>query len=229
MNRLDRITSILVHLQSKRLVTAREMAERFEVSIRTIYRDVFSLRQAGVPIGEEEGKGYFIVEGYRLPPVMFSREEAAALITAEKMLALQGESSIKKHYESALMKIKALLQGAEKDRLEDLQSRIGTYSSWAPNSSNLDIIQQAISDRKVLELTYESGRKCEITQRRFHPYALYFSGAAWASIGHCQLRKALREFRLDRILKIRPTESSFEPDPSFKIDEYLKERERKIF
>ena len=72
MNRLDRLTSILIQLQSKRLTTAREIAERFEVTTRTIYRDIQTLRLAGIPIGEEEGKGYFLVEGYRLPPVMFT-------------------------------------------------------------------------------------------------------------------------------------------------------------
>ncbi len=86
MNRLDRLTSIFIQLQSKRLTTAREIAERFEVTNRTIYRDIQTLRLAGVPIGEEEGKGYFLVEGYRLPPVMFTTEEARALITYKFLL-----------------------------------------------------------------------------------------------------------------------------------------------
>ena len=86
MNRLDRLTSILIQFQAKRLTTAREIAERFEVTNRTIYRDIQTLRLAGVPIGEEVGKGYFLVVGYRLPPVMFTMEEARALVTTSKIL-----------------------------------------------------------------------------------------------------------------------------------------------
>ncbi len=118
MNRLDRITSILVQLQSKKLITAREISDRFEISNRTVYRDIHTLRQAGVPIGEEEGKGYFIVDGYKLPPVMFSSEEANALVAIEKMLHYHTEDSLRKNYESALLKIKAVLKSKEKNKLE---------------------------------------------------------------------------------------------------------------
>ena len=97
MNRLDRLTSILIQLQSKRLTTAREIAKRFEVTNRTIYRDIQTLRLAGVPIGEEEGKGYFLVEGYRLPPVMFTTEEARALVTTSKILNYHTEDSLKQN------------------------------------------------------------------------------------------------------------------------------------
>ena len=229
MNRLDRITSILVQLQSKRLITAREMATRFEVSLRTIYRDIHSLRNAGVPIGEEEGKGYFLVDGYRLPPVMFSREEAAALATAEKMLAFQGETSLKTHFQTAMLKIKAILGPEEKAMLEDLDARIGTYRSWAPSTKLLDVIQRCISERMAMEITYHSRYKRQITERIVHPYALYFSGVAWSVIGYCTLREAIREFRIDRIGTLETTSERFEADPKFQLDDYLAQRREKNF
>ena len=101
------------------------MATRFEVTIRTIYRDIQTLRLAGVPIGEEEGKGYFLVEGYRLPPVMFTMEEARAVLTTSKILCYHTEDSLRQNYESALFKIKAVLPSTDKDKLVFLDSRIG--------------------------------------------------------------------------------------------------------
>ncbi|HEY8512458.1 MAG TPA: HTH domain-containing protein, partial [Cyclobacteriaceae bacterium] len=86
MNRIDRLTAILIHLQSKRLVKAEELASRFDISLRTVYRDVKALMEAGVPIGSEAGVGYFIVDGYHLPPVMFSQEEAGAMLLAGKLV-----------------------------------------------------------------------------------------------------------------------------------------------
>ncbi|MBN2174706.1 MAG: HTH domain-containing protein [Bacteroidales bacterium] len=161
MNRLDRLTSILIQLQSKRLITAREIAERFEVTNRTIYRDIHTLRLAGVPIGEEEGKGYFLVEGYRLPPVLFTMEEARALITTSKILSYHTEDSLRQNYESALFKIKAVLSLSDKDKLEFLNSRIGSQKPWAPASLYLDSIQHSITDSEKLKIVYQSKKEDE--------------------------------------------------------------------
>ncbi len=81
MNRIDRLSAILIQLQSKQVVKAQEVADRFGISLRTVYRDIKSLEEAGIPIGAEAGKGYFIMDGYHLPPVMFTKEEASALLT----------------------------------------------------------------------------------------------------------------------------------------------------
>lgn len=228
MNRLDRITSILIQLQSKRLITAREIAERFEVSIRTVYRDINTLRNAGVPIGEEEGKGYFIVDGYRLPPVMFSPEEANALVAVEKILNYHTEDSLKKNFDSVLFKIRAILKPDDKEKIEYLKSRIGYHAPWAPQSNYLSIIQNSIVNHTKVKISYTS-KKDEITQRIINPYALYFTGAVWSTIGYCNLREDIREFRLDRMVELQVTSDSFKPDVSFKIEKYLDERAEKKF
>src|SRR5690606_12965441 len=105
MNRIDRLTAILVQLQSKKVVTAQEIANRFEISLRTVYRDVRALEDAGVPIGAEAGKGYFIMEGYHLPPVMFTQQEANALVLGAKLIEGQTDVSIKKNFTEAMLKI----------------------------------------------------------------------------------------------------------------------------
>lgn len=204
------------------------MADRFEVSNRTIYRDISTLRNAGVPIGEEEGKGYFIVEGYRLPPVALTQEEANALIAVGKILKYHTEESLLKNYESVLFKIKSILRNENKEKSEYLESRIGFHEPWAPKSDHLSVIQEAIVEHLKIKITYKS-KKEEITQRIINPYALYFNGAVWNTIGFCNLRNDVREFRLDRIIELENTSLNFEPDNSFKIDKYLEERSKKKF
>jgi predicted DNA-binding transcriptional regulator YafY len=229
MNRLDRLTSILIQLQSKRLTTAREIAERFEVTNRTIYRDIQTLRLSGVPIGEEEGKGYFLVEGYRLPPVMFTIEEARALATTIKILNYHTEDSLKQNYESALFKIKAVLSLKDKDKLEFLNSRIGFQKPWAPASLYLDNIQHSITENEKLKIKYQSNKEEQITERIIQPYAVYFSGAVWTTIAFCELRQEIREFRLDRIKELKFQQTHFKPDKSFRIEDYLEERSKRLF
>lgn len=228
MNRLDRLTSILIQLQSKRLTIAREIAERFEVTHRTIYRDIQTLRRAGVPIGEEEGRGYFLVEGYRLPPVMFTMEEARALVTTSKILHYHTEDSLKQNYESALFKIKAVLSLTDKDKLEYLNARIGFHKPWAPPSLYLDRIQHSITESEKLKILYQSRNEEHTTERIIRPCAVYFSGAVWTTIAFCELRHEIREFRLDRIKGLELLHIHFKPDKKFSIERYLEERSKRL-
>ena len=104
--RIARLTAIITHLQSRGLTTARMLSEKYGVSIRTIYRDIRTLEQSGVPIVTEEGKGYGLVDGYQLPPIMFNEEEANALITAEQFILRNKDQSLIDNYTSAITKIK---------------------------------------------------------------------------------------------------------------------------
>lgn len=220
---------MLTVLQSKRLIIAREMAERYEVSIRTIYRDIHSLRLAGVPIGEEEGRGYFLVEGYRLPPVMFTTGEARALLTTSKLLNYHTEDSLRQNYESALLKIKAVLSLNDKDKLDFLDSRIGFQKPWAPTSLYLDSIQHSITESEKLKIKYQAREEEQISERIIQPYAVYFSGAVWSTIAFCELRQEMREFRLDRIKELKNQHTHFNPDKTFSMDHYLEKRSKRLF
>lgn len=119
-----RLTAIITQLQSGRLVTARAMAEQHGVSIRTIYRDIRTLEQSGIPIITEEGKGYSLVEGYKLPPVMFTESEANTLITAEQLIAQNQDQSLAEQYHSAITKIKSVLKHTQQEKTELLTERI---------------------------------------------------------------------------------------------------------
>src|SRR6201995_1545562 len=115
MNRIDRGSAILIQLQSRRVVKASDIADRFGISLRTVYRDIKTLEEAGVPIIGEAGVGYSIVDGYRLPPVMFTREEATAFLTAEKFVEKLTDTSTASHYQSAMYKVRAVIKTSEKD------------------------------------------------------------------------------------------------------------------
>ena len=225
MNRIDRLTAILIHLQTKRIVKAEEISGRFEISLRTVYRDVKALMEAGVPIGSEAGKGYFIVDGYHLPPVMFNQEEASALLTAGKLVEKMTDDSIRKAYESALLKIKAVLNTSEKDHLENLQSSIAVfrapdYQSDFPNQYMADL-QRAISKKNVVSLEYVSGIKQERTTRFVEPIGVVYYSGRWHLIAWCRLRNGYRDFRTDQIQTLKITGESFDPRSHYTLQEYF--------
>src|SRR5688572_2044083 len=124
MNRIDRLFGILTLLQSRKYVSAEFIAEKFNISIRTVFRDMKSLLEQGIPVGNEAQKGYFIVQGYFLPPVSFSSEEANALLLMENLVNAFADQSIQKHYSNALNKIKTVLKSQQKERLEFLTGNI---------------------------------------------------------------------------------------------------------
>ncbi len=204
MNRLDRLTSLLIQLQSKRIVRSHEIAERFEVSLRTVYRDMRSLELAGVPIIGEAGVGYSIVQGYRLPPVQFTREEAMAFLTAEKLVDQWTDPMTRASYQDALYKIKSVLRTSDKEVLDDLSSRIAVVQSPylpkdRPQNLPIETILHCIAEKKVMQLAYQSATAPEITQRDVEPVGIYSSGSFWYLIAYCRLREGYRNFRTDRV------------------------------
>lgn len=122
--KFDRIIAILIQLQSRKIVKAQELSERFGVSLRTIYRDIRTLESSGVPIYGEAGIGYSLVDGYRLPPIMFSKEEAMSFITAEKLMEHFTDANLRKHFQSAMFKVKAVLKDSQKDWIESVESKM---------------------------------------------------------------------------------------------------------
>ncbi len=227
MNRIERIFAILIHLQTKKIVRASELAERFNISLRTVYRDMNALEEAGVPIGSEAGKGYYIVEGYHLPPVMFSSKEAIAMLIGEKLVNNIADEETKRNYAEAMFKIRSVLPGSEKRFLETLSPNIEILH-FKTQQDNTDIqyqlstIQTAIVEERMIKIDYYSHYKSEIVEGRFvEPIGLCFYSFTWHLIGFCKLRKDYRDFRLDRIKKISLTDRMYEPLKRKSIKEYL--------
>mgnify|MGYP001399379258 FL=1 len=199
--RLSRLTAILTQLQTKRLVTATALARKFSVSVRTIYRDIRALEQAGVPIITEEGKGYLLMEGYTIPPLMFTEAQANALIIAEQLVLKNKDTSFIRDYSAAIEKIKAVLRYSQKDKANLLSERtqFEQIKSLERNSSNLSDLQFALTNFLQTKIDYINAEG-KTTTRIIEPFAL-LSTENWLLLAKCRLRKEFRYFRLDRIKK----------------------------
>lgn len=211
--RFDRIVAILIQLQSKKIVKAQELADRFDCSLRTIYRDIRTLEASGVPIYSEAGVGYALMEGYRLPPVMFTREEVSSFIAAEKLMQKFTDPTLGTHYASAMYKLKSVLRSNDKDYLSNIESRILMQTAepmFNDNSPNtLAILFEGIAEKKQILLTYKTFEKDETTQRNLEPVGVFHDNNNWYFLGYCHLRKDYRQFRTDRIHGIKKTELDF--------------------
>lgn len=215
MNRIDRVTAILIQLQSKRVVRAQEIADRFGISLRTVYRDIKALEESGVPLSGEAGVGYSIMEGYRLPPVMFTREEALAFLTAGKMVEKLTDPSSVEHYRSAMFKIKSVMRYAEKDLLDDMSAFIEVVENpYLPVPENkpvhLQVILKSIAAKEVLDIGYFANHSQQYSNRDVEPVGIYYLGNYWYMIAYCRMRKDYRSFRTDRISYINLTGKHFD-------------------
>lgn len=227
MNHIERLNAILIHLQSKRIVKASEIAERFGVSLRTVYRDIRALEASGVPIGAEAGVGYFLMENYKLPPVMFTREEASALLFGEKLIEKMSDDQMKFEFRSAITKVKAILNPEEKDRLEKLNGQISVlhYTSSTGNFNRLFLseIQQALVSKSVLEIDYQAGYGAPPTKRLIEPIGLCNYSRRWHLFAWCRLRNEYRDFRLDRINNLRICTETFKGKQHLTMDDFIKQ------
>lgn len=208
MNRTDRLSAILIMLQTKKVVKSAEIAERFDISQRTVYRDLKALDEAGIPIGAEAGLGYYLIDGYHLPPVMFTPEEAGAMLIAEKLVDIFSDESVKRNFIFASDKIKSVLPESHQTFLGEVDSHIHVFHSQKEQNSqftndHITSIQRAISEKKCIELSYYSKYKRESSSRIIEPIGLCFYGFHWHLIAYCRLRKDYRDFRLDRIESLK--------------------------
>lgn len=210
MNRIDRISAILIQLQSRRVVKAQAIADRFGISLRTVYRDMSTLEEAGVPIIGEAGVGYSLADGYRLPPVTFTLEEATAFITAEKLVETLTDEVNGANYKSAMYKVRAVLRNADKDYLDGIDTRIEVLKSQRPPAlqaglNPLQLILKAIAERKVLSLDYFSYYRQANTQRCVEPVGVFYLDNYWHLIAWCKQKQDYRDFRFDRMLNVQLT------------------------
>lgn len=211
IKRVSRLTAILTQLQTQRLLTATYLAEKFNVSVRTIYRDMRALEESGIPIIAEEGKGYSLMEGYRIPPVMFTEAQANALIIAEQLVLKNKDASLIKDYTEAVDIIKAVLKYSIKDKANLLsdRTRFDQNVNRERNSNNLSDLQFALTNFNLVKIDYTNEQE-KITTRYIEPFAL-LSTENWLLVAYCRLRKEFRYFRLDRINKLEILSENFEP------------------
>lgn len=214
MNRVDRLFAILLLLQRQQRIRALDLAERFHISERTIYRDMRALIEMGVPVATLPGEGYELLETFRLPPLMLTPEEAAALFLAGRMLMRIGAGEIALHAETALQKVAGVLPPETKARLTQMARVIDFFPAqirfnW--DEPYLTEVMDAIDSRHVIHLNYRAYQEADATERDVEPHQLTFADGAWYIQGYCRLRRDMRVFRLNRITALAVTAETFTP------------------
>jgi predicted DNA-binding transcriptional regulator YafY len=222
MNRIDRLLALILYLQSRRTCTADAMAEHFGLSVRTIYRDIAALGEAGVPILAEAGVGYSLMKGYLLPPVNFSEQEAYALSTGVMLAQRMTTHSYNEKMQSALDKIKAVLPNEAKHRLELLAKGMATPQTEHPQQADLSVLQQAIARQQLLSFDYQSASQTH-SSREVEAAGLVFYLGRWHLIAWCRLRQDFRDFRTDRMHKLQLHKDQFQARNDFNARDFLQQ------
>ena len=226
MNRIDRLMGIVTALQSKKYLSAEQIAEHFGISVRTVFRDLRAMGEIGVPIGFEVGKGYYITDGYFLPPVSLTMEEANTLALLEPLVERFADKSVQQHFATALTKIKMVLGNTQRKNFERIQAQTANfipemYVPLMPDTGYLTTIQSAIVQKNILRIEYETSGG-ESSVREVEPIGLTFYSLNWHLIAWCHLRNDYRDFRTSRIQKLVMTMLPFRKTDHRTLQEYLK-------
>ena len=222
MRRADRLFRIVQLLRSGRLQTARGLAEKLQVSHRTIYRDVQDLQSSGVPIEGEAGVGYTLRRDFDIPPLMFDREEITALVLGARMVQAWGGTQLTEAANRALRKIEAVLPTDLRERIDEVLLYAPGFRVPAALRSKLDTLHSAAQERRIVLVAYnrEDGQP---SVRRLRPLALYFWGGTWTLAAWCELRNDFRSFRVDRMQHLENLDETFTPKPGQMLADFLRQ------
>jgi predicted DNA-binding transcriptional regulator YafY len=220
MRRADRLFRIVQVLRAGRMTTARRLAEKLQVSERTIYRDVRDLQLSGMPIEGEAGIGYLLRTDFDIPPLMFTRPEIEALVLGARMVRAWGGTEQGEAAAQALTKIEAVLPADLRDRVDQTLLFAHNFRPSAELKHNVDALNRAASEKKFVEFDYarEDGER---SHRRVRPLGLYFWGGAWTLASWCEMRKDFRNFRVDRLTALEVVEKNFPDDPKKSLKAFI--------
>ncbi|EDM59924.1 TonB-dependent receptor, partial [Vibrio parahaemolyticus AQ3810] len=227
MSKSERLFELLTLLRAKRYaVTAKELAERMEVSERTIYRDIQSLLSSGVPIQGEAGVGYLLQAGSHLPPLMFSEKEMMALELGMRMVRAWSDAELAEASHSASTKILSVLPDKLKQQVEDCPLIVPDYHTQSETAKRGQLLRHAIDHQFKVSLDYqdESG---QVTERKIQPLGQFFWGKVWTLVAWCELRDDYRQFRLDRIQALRMHDEEFQSAETKSLKHYIAQYESK--
>lgn len=220
MRRADRLFQIIQQLQGRRLTTARQLAERLEVSERTIYRDVQDLVLSGVPIEGEAGVGYVLRDGFHLPPLMFTPSEMEALVVGARMLDAWGGGKLANAAKEAINKINTVLPAKMKRALEKPRIFAPAFPDMRAAGPRLDALHEAINQRRKLRIHYLSLDEAR-SRRVLWPLGLVFWGNVWTLASWCEMRNDYRTFRVDRIEHFEILDQRFEETAEISLQALL--------
>jgi predicted DNA-binding transcriptional regulator YafY len=220
MKQMDRRLLILMRLREERAVRAQDLAEECECAVRTIYRDIEALCQAGVPVAAMAGEGYRLVPGYHLQPISFTVEEAVQLLLGVDLASNVSTAEQRESARAAAAKVSAVLRPETREEVDRLRERI-RVSHWMHRNTSpwLAVLQQGVTQDRVLWLRYHSFGSDEVTERKVEPYTLVFYSGDWHLVGYCRLRESVRDFRADRIRDAEVLEERFQRPVGFSSED----------
>jgi predicted DNA-binding transcriptional regulator YafY len=220
MRRADRLFQIVQLLRRRRTVaTAKQIADKLEVSERTIYRDVRDLVLAGTPIDGEAGVGYRIRPGYDLPPLMFDREEIQALVLGARIVRQFGDPALARASDAILAKVATVLPKELEPLLADTRLFVPSTVGGSRSADALALAREALTSRRRVRFRYANERG-DATDRTVRPLGIFFWGRTWTLAAWCEMRTAFRNFRLDRVSDAALLEP-FEDEPGRTLRDLL--------
>lgn len=229
--RTDRLFGMILLLQQRPSMTSRDLAEHFGVSRRTVFRDLRSLTDSGVPLTYSEHGGYEILDGYQLPPLMMTAREAATLLVGTEFMKLQGESALGNDAEEVALKIKAVLPREVKEFVNTLLERTVLDPFWtravaheAEETGRWHKVSEAVARGQRVVMEYWVDSRQEMTKRRIDPLGLVYYTDHWNLIAFDHLRDEVRNFRLDRVRSLFVLSERFAWPKGFDLPAYLLER-----
>ena len=222
MRRADRLFQIVQLVRGRRLTTALYLAQRLEVSLRTVCRDVAQLQHQGVPIEGEAGVGYRLGPGFELPPLMFSRDEARALVVASRMAQAWLDPALAQAAEAALGKVLSVLPPELRVAAEGMALYVPAVGLDAPAANNLRALRDAIQSRHKVQLRYQDLRD-GVTERVVRPLGCFYWGKVWTLSAWCELRNGFRGFRVDRIEALQVQEGGFRDESGKTLADFLRQ------
>ena len=218
MRRAERLFRLVSELRSRGVCRAEDLAAHFEISVRTVYRDIAHLQGSGLPIEGEAGVGYLLRPGFDLPAMTFTYEQLDALAIGLSFVEVAGDTALSDAAREVRGKLQSALPEPEQRKLEKAPLFASRRQGRAPPT--LAIVRRAIREKRVLRLRYGAGDG-EQTERRVRPLAIWAFTDGWLFVGWCELRENFRAFRLDRIATLQDTGERFSDDPERNLAAYL--------
>jgi predicted DNA-binding transcriptional regulator YafY len=218
MRRAERLFRLVNELRSRGVCRAEDLATYFEISVRTVYRDIAHLQGSGLPIEGEAGVGYLLRPGFDLPAMTFTFEQLDALAMGLSFVEVAGDTSLAEAAREVRGKIQASLPDPDKRKLEN--APLFASRRDGPALPSMKLIRRAVRARNILHLVYEDSAGTK-SDRRVRPLAIWAFTDGWLFAAWCELRNDFRAFRLDRITKIDETGDQFPDDPSQNLKAYL--------
>lgn len=236
MNKTERMLAILLELQRTPCVTAQGLADKFELSVRTIYRDMQALSESGVPLFGSPGQGYRLMEGYFLPPVSLNANEAVALLIGTEFMKQYFGKQYTSEADTAGQKIESILPASIRDQSAAIRETVrllGSHPSVRVDETTcIPIICEATVSQKQLEFGYTKVAASSDTPptltRIVDPYGMVLVRNCWMLVAYCTLRQEIRHFRLSRMTNLRILDSEFEWPEGFQFSEYRQRDDRRV-